>query len=276
MAQPDTIYVALTPEEATRLNFKQVLSVKLFDDHRMKYVQLGTSQDIATGTALGVRSLAAVQQWSKGQLWCVFTAQISDKKMNELYNKRHMYWFEPKKSHRLTVDLNFDEFHKIWWNYIWLPKIGETQLLRHTRVEKLDEVDQIGRSALHHAVEIGFAPLVEELLNANILGRVSVKDNNGDTPLHLAAAKGHVQIVSMLLGHESYAASVGLRSTEGRTPLHYAAMQKSVDVVKALLEKSQIEIDVKDAGGYTAADWAKWFELSAVSAALKGMEVDDA
>lgn len=56
---------------------------------------------------------------------------------------------------------------------------------------------------------------------------------NGDTPLHLAAAKGRRKITMLLLKHN---ANVNARAKNLCTPLHYAAGSRSTFILKALLE----------------------------------------
>ena len=55
-----------------------------------------------------------------------------------------------------------------------------------------------------------------------------------DTPLHLAAWQGHVDIVRLLLDR---GADVNARGDGGRTPLHYAAYWGHLDVVELLIEE---------------------------------------
>ncbi|CAN0310520.1 unnamed protein product, partial [Ectocarpus fasciculatus] len=58
------------------------------------------------------------------------------------------------------------------------------------------------------------------------------KDNNGDTPLHLAAASGLGDVVSLLLRN---GAGVDVLDSEGRTPIHLSAERGSLSAVQALL-----------------------------------------
>lgn len=49
---------------------------------------------------------------------------------------------------------------------------------------------------------------------------VDVKDNDGNTALHLAVDYGHDKVVQQLLEHGS---NVSIRNSDGFPPLHWAA-----------------------------------------------------
>lgn len=51
------------------------------------------------------------------------------------------------------------------------------------------------------------------------------RNNDGQTPLHLACQEGHLDVVRILI---SYGASLQLRDNEGRTPLDSAAGHEHV------------------------------------------------
>ena len=53
---------------------------------------------------------------------------------------------------------------------------------------------------------------------------VNVLDEDGVTPLHLAARNGRVGVVGVLLEH---GANVGAEDKEGRTPLHVAVERRA-------------------------------------------------
>ncbi|MBD3272843.1 hypothetical protein GF385_00640, partial [Candidatus Dependentiae bacterium] len=64
---------------------------------------------------------------------------------------------------------------------------------------------------------------------------INIKDKYRNTPLHLAAKKGHQEIVEMLLAKEGVDPSA--RDRYGNTPLHFAAKKGHPEIVKMLLAK---------------------------------------
>src|SRR5882762_8112045 len=72
---------------------------------------------------------------------------------------------------------------------------------------------------IQKAVKDNNLPEVRQLLK-NDPGLVFAKDENGFTPLHLAAANGHKDMVDFLLTTK---ADVNAKDNSGSTPLHQAA-----------------------------------------------------
>ncbi|KAJ9546736.1 hypothetical protein OSB04_019279 [Centaurea solstitialis] len=61
-------------------------------------------------------------------------------------------------------------------------------------------------------------------------------DSQRRTPLHLASAEGYVEIVCELL-HVMGPEGCGFRDQDGRTPLHLAAINERLEVIEVLIEK---------------------------------------
>ncbi len=59
-------------------------------------------------------------------------------------------------------------------------------------------------------------------------------DPDGGTPLYLAAANGHEELVKLLLSHD---VSVKTVTNDGQTPLHGTALAGQLGIFKLLVEK---------------------------------------
>ena len=74
---------------------------------------------------------------------------------------------------------------------------------------------------------------LRELLQSSADLESRSDDDSQRTPLHLAALRGHINVVRLLLGK-----SAAIEATDGtrKTPLHLAAWEGQIDVVQVLLE----------------------------------------
>lgn len=87
------------------------------------------------------------------------------------------------------------------------------------------------RSALHTCAENGLLETAEALLDLGV--QVATRDQDLNTPLHLAAVGGHPAIVKKLL---EKSAPVNACNASSETPLHLATRGGHSAVVEALLE----------------------------------------
>ncbi|XP_015788937.1 uncharacterized protein LOC107365878 isoform X2 [Tetranychus urticae] len=85
---------------------------------------------------------------------------------------------------------------------------------------------------MHYAAEGGHM-IVAGLLISRSSDSLTKPDKHGKTSLHLAAAQGHLNMVSMLLGQ---GAEINALDKEEWTPLHHASKCGSLPVVKLLIE----------------------------------------
>ncbi|XP_022746595.1 ankyrin repeat-containing protein ITN1-like [Durio zibethinus] len=152
----------------------------------------------------------------------------------------------------------------------------------------VNEVNELGETALFTAAEKGHLDVVKELLKYSNKETVTKKNKSGFDPLHIAASQGHHAIVQVLLDHDpslcqtfgpsnatplvssatkGHTAVVNellsrdgglLRSTRsnGKNALHLTARQGHVDVVKALLSKDTLLARGTDKKGQTALHMA--------------------
>ncbi|OAQ67715.1 ankyrin repeats (3 copies) domain-containing protein [Pochonia chlamydosporia 170] len=108
--------------------------------------------------------------------------------------------------------------------------------------------DELGRPALGVACTYGREHVVEQLLSYPDI-EVDLADDQGWTPLCLAAEKGHVGIMNLLLRTEKV--NVNGVSEEETTPLFLAAEQGHVAAVKLLMSLPETDINIPDSYGET-------------------------
>lgn len=104
-----------------------------------------------------------------------------------------------------------------------------TLLANHARV---DVFDNEGRSALHLAAEHGYLQVCDALITNKAF--INSKSRNGRTALHLAAMNGYTELVKFLI--RDHAAVVDILTLRKQTPLHLAAASGQMNVCKLLLE----------------------------------------
>jgi len=115
----------------------------------------------------------------------------------------------------------------------------------------VDVLDEQGRSRLHWAAQDGDTVLVLRLLRGTgESGGASAEttDEDGVTPLQLAALEGHMSVCSALIGEGRAAA--GAADAHRRTPLHFAAEEGHAEVV-TLLVSHGAAVSAADCDGMT-------------------------
>ena len=80
------------------------------------------------------------------------------------------------------------------------------------------------------------------------------KDVGENTPLHLCSEKGLLDIMDMFL---AFGGDPTCKNKAGQTCLHIAARNGDKEMVKLLLEKGNVDPDIRDGFGFSASYWAK-------------------
>lgn len=114
-------------------------------------------------------------------------------------------------------------------------------LANHGRV---DVFDLEGRSALHLAAEHGYLQICDALLANKAF--INSKSRVGRTALHLAAMNGYTHLVRFLV--QDHGAAIDVLTLRKQTPLHLAAGAGQLEVCKLLLELGA-SIDATDDQG---------------------------
>ena len=95
--------------------------------------------------------------------------------------------------------------------------------------------DYASRTSLHLAAEKGHLSCLHVLIQAG--AQVDVMDKNQLTPLMLAATKGETEIVRYLI---RAGADVTLKGEDGMTALHIAAKSGYLDVCRTILSECKV------------------------------------
>ena len=111
--------------------------------------------------------------------------------------------------------------------------------------------DSTGQTALHKAVQKGSFEIVELLLTDQKV-RIDVQDRKGFTPLHFAAARNDVRIAELLLrkGNIRKIDLNAIKDNEGNSVLHIAAAWKADEVVFKLIG-TNVDINERNNFGCT-------------------------
>lgn len=126
---------------------------------------------------------------------------------------------------------------------------GDTKKVEHLFSQLAPEdipkmLDYRNRTAMHLAVEHGHDDVVDVLLNHSGIINLAAIDGGGFTALHLAAELGHDKIVAKLLQKSPELAHGKTRT--GLSCLHLAAIRGQVAVVQVLLAIANFLVPVQD------------------------------
>ncbi|MFA6561260.1 MAG: ankyrin repeat domain-containing protein [Verrucomicrobiia bacterium] len=113
--------------------------------------------------------------------------------------------------------------------------------------------EPVRRTDIHEAVRAGNVTKVKQLL-AVAPASVNEKDLLGDTPLHLAAQAGNMELAELLLAAK---ADVNAKANADWTALHWAAYWRNKDMAELLL-RNGADVNARNSVGYTPLYWAVW------------------
>ncbi|KAL3211138.1 hypothetical protein MRX96_000823 [Rhipicephalus microplus] len=179
------------------------------------------------------------------------------------------------------------------------PEIDEGDFGVGLSYTKMTEAEFVARLSIHEAARTGDLHVIKLLLKSDPK-RMETVDERGWTPIHLAAANGHAEVVRYLAvegadvaaldptsytamhlaamnGHNAclevllkMGADVDNITADGFTPLHLAALNNYADCVRTLLSWGA-NLAVEDALGRTVQDMVEEYALDDVSALLSGL-----
>ncbi|KAJ0546240.1 putative ankyrin repeat-containing domain, PGG domain, ankyrin repeat-containing domain superfamily [Helianthus annuus] len=118
------------------------------------------------------------------------------------------------------------------------------------RASVVNEVNELGETALYTAAEKGHLEVVKELLKYSDKETLTRRSRLEFDPLHIAASQGHHEIVKLLLDHDVSLCQT--RSQGNATPLITAASKGHTTVVEELLSKDPSLLDIPRSNGKNA------------------------
>ena len=153
----------------------------------------------------------------------------------------------------------------LYASYTGNSQIVSALLNANCNIRARDDID--GAMAIHIAAANEHNDIVNLLIEKDKTLINEIDNNGGDTPLHWAVMKESNSTVRLLL-------SLGANSTQenaaGQNPLHYGALYGNMDAVVVLVEYYNINKDLKDKDGDTAADIAYQNGYENIASYLRG------
>ena len=117
----------------------------------------------------------------------------------------------------------------------------------------ISRIDDIGFQPLHIAASKGNIGVISILLERGCDVNMPISESDGTRAVHYAAANGHLDIVNLLIQVSN---STNARDKNGVTALHYAISNGHADVVKALAKADGCDINVADNNGQAPLHWS--------------------
>lgn len=123
---------------------------------------------------------------------------------------------------------------------------------------QLDTTNIDGENIVHQIVKAKQLAAEQKLELIKMIqdkhGKLNLSDNNGCLPIHYACRKdANLILVEYLLQNNSE--DVNQQDEDGRTPLHIAAEQNNEEIIKLLLQRPDLDLTKKDSNDKTAFDY---------------------
>lgn len=153
-----------------------------------------------------------------------------------------------KKAFRSLKNTWSDESKKnsaVLYSYVIWDKVQNLTAILKSGVNP-NIMDEDGHTPLQMAAATGHAKCLTVLLQNQ--ANPNRGDKMGKTPLHWAAMQGHAESVNILLSHID---DPNIPDIEGETPLHWAVDGGQTNCVQALLNDARVLVDATDNEGRT-------------------------
>ena len=128
--------------------------------------------------------------------------------------------------------------------------------------------DNDGQTPLHLAVVLGKAKVIPILVKVG--ADVHAKDNSDNTPLHNAVFVGNAEVIPVLI---KAGADVHAKDNNGNTPLHMATTQGHAEIISILLQ-AKADVNAKNNEGVTPLQFATQENHAEVISVLVKMGAD--
>ena len=242
-------------EEKERFKRSFIVSSRQIED--LKQEIENSNQEIED---LKIKHESQINQWKETATNLEAQLDKANSQIDDLKLKNQSFqddWFKQESKIKNLKDGNLHKFEnqKLKESLAASEKINQQLAIRNQALaEKFEDLKTaLNRTnVLHLACQEGSKDQVKMFLE--IGANTNIKSKNGNTPLHFATIKGHLEIVQLLLqnGSDVNTASCIVE----KTPLHYAAEYGHIEIIKILL-KYGARKDLKNCNNRTALQLAE-------------------